>query len=262
MKRNLPLYIILVLLTLLPTLPGYAQSTPVSRVIVLCDVSNSIAQPGGGYQNRLAEIGRTCSQLLRHYPHGSSISFYFINSNAAAVPFVRFDAPVVKQRSAWQVEQQLESLEKAISTRIDSAAHNQEKQTCILTSVENACDNFAAESVGNNLPNVLIIFSDLLEQCHATSVGKIWMNDKGTFLTKAELSAIGSYQAKPAWQGLHIQLQVVNISGYMSIGLKNSIQIAWTTLFRKMGLLPQSANQFLFLSALQVPPCKEYKKPF
>ena len=261
-KNTIFLFCFLLLLNGTVVIAQEASPKMPAAVIVLCDVSNSITLPPKGFTSRINEMKTMCKQLLRHYPHDSKISFYLISSNAVFVPFVEFNASIVKQRSSYKVREELNQKEIDIDSKIDQAVKTAEKQSCILTSVENALDIFAAESNQSNigLKNELIIFSDLLEQCRNTSIGKIWMNDKeGPLLTKEELTRLNTYKHKNTWKNLQVHIRVINTSAMMYPAKKNNIQSAWSIIFSRMGFAQQ---QIPFLAYQNFEPNPSYIKKY
>jgi hypothetical protein len=240
---------------------AFAQdNTAPTRVIVLCDISNSITKSSSKNQSRLSEMENTCSKLIRFYPEGSEISFYFISSNGVPTPFLSLKAPPVTQTGRSRIRKQLKLLDTALVLRIESEAKKSEKATCILGSIESAYDNFAAgNTMHPGLKNVLIIFSDMLEQCHNTSIGEIWMNEKkgAPILPADQQRKIANYSPERVLGNIYIQ--IINTSPYMDKKLAGEVKKIWTQLFVHLGSEQARSGKLYFLSSLDFEPRPEYK---
>jgi hypothetical protein len=237
-----------------------AQTEQPSRVIVLCDVSNSITTVKDGNADRIGKMKQLCKAIIRHYPAGSEISFYIISSNAVEAPFLLFNVPTVPLNGKGRIHRIFKYQDSAIIAGINKATQRPGNQTCILTSVENAYETFAAGDENKpGMKNELIIFSDMFEQCRVSPIGNIVMNNKGEFLTTAQKKAIDHYEPKSRWKKNHVYIQIFDTTPRMEPALKNNVEVVWHTLFSKLWSEQAKKDQLYFLPNLQFSPRQEYR---
>jgi hypothetical protein len=238
----------------------FAQDKP-SRVIVLCDVSSSIT--GKQYQNSpsIRRMKAVCEALLKHYPEKSTIDFYIVSSNAAEAPFLHYEAEDVDVTNQAYVLKRIKKLGSRIDASIDSATMHAEGQTCILSSVENAYETFnAGSSEEKGYYDQLIIFSDMMEQCRISPLGRIWMNDKnGQFLTASQRQALDSYKPGAGIVNGSVNILLFNTSPDMDSRLRKNILAVWMQVFSKLGSRQAKAGRLSFLPTADFSPLEDYR---
>ncbi|HVW15480.1 MAG TPA: hypothetical protein VHB54_16730 [Mucilaginibacter sp.] len=236
---------------------GLVNGRQGANVIVLCDVSPSISNihtpDSAMYKRHIADMIGQCQDISRHYPPGSHINYYLISSNAFEKPFVHYDAPEVYQTDKQKVLDDLHAQDTVIARFLDSASKNPENRTCILTSIENAYNTFAASHEGVAMHNDLIIFSDMLEQCESTPVGRVMMhrNPKVAFLDSNEARKLFQYHGSPGWADLQVNIKIIMTTPSMESKVAQELKETWIQVFRNIGS-EQAKNGSLFFESSPV----------
>ena len=219
-----------------------------TRVIVLCDVSNSVtlnkSQSGKpGNLNRLKEYVKdipdwNCFQL------GSEIHFYPITNNLLSAPFI---APVIYniplKGKLLSEKKRVNSLKEVICLTIDSLAKS-DPSSCVLLSVKRAVIRFNELSRNNQdkLSNELIIISDMLENSKMDKV-RINMNVIDADQLKAAIKTFEKQNPKLDATNLNLKVTVLINSPGMDLSYK-SIEECWQKWFLSIGI--KSDNLFFY----------------
>lgn len=231
---------------------GGAEETPTTAaVVVLCDVSNSVSVlvgKNGAAQGRVADMINGCKQLIRHYPPGTNIRFFLISSNAFETPFFEINTREVYATDKQEVLDELLNGDKKIERSIGSAAVHAENNTCILTSIENGYTALAAKNASSIKTKELILFSDMLEQCHDTPAdGPVMMHTNAdVLLAPDQLDRFVNYKGSNTFNAGTVGLRVIMTTPYMPQKTARQIKDAWQKLFKNMGAKPALAGSLIF----------------
>lgn len=213
-----------------------------SRVIVLCDVSNSttLLHSKDNAVGQLSNLKKYVGMIPKWelYPLGSDFFYYPVSDNLISEQLGTKVAYNIIRRSQLNPERErVDSLTTAINQEIDSLARNM-KNSCILLSIKRAINRFnelARDNPGKNYSNELIIVSDMLECCRLSDTSEINMSVVSTARLNAAINTFQKDNPALDVKNLNLKVRVLINSPWMGSRF-TTIQRSWEEWFSKLGV--------------------------
>jgi hypothetical protein len=205
--------------------------------IVLCDVSGTVTrQSPTKVPNSLTSIIRHADSIvLSYYPVRSTIIFLPISRvRHAEILEEIYLKNTSKAGKAIEIKKRLLSLEQ-LKKKLVQLSLTDSKNTCILTSIENAYDIFRIKAqkegfASSEVDYELVIISDFIEDCRDSPIGEINMQRN----LDGSLMKINKLVSEVNLDKLSIRIKLVTTAQFSSAEFERKSLNFWRAAFQKM----------------------------